>query len=114
MTPVATARRPAIPHAPELSRAERLDLMRTMLRSRRERRRVATERWRRGMPPPLPPATEGWESLEAACARVLRPGDALAAGVDWPAPIDDARRIGMGCRLTEMVSAGLGATIAAA
>ena len=114
MTPVATARRPAIPHAPELSRAERIDLMRTMLRSRRARRRVADERRRRRMPPAMPPATEGWESLEAACARVLLPGDALAAGADWPAPVDDAaRRIGAGCRLTEMVSAGLGATIGA-
>jgi hypothetical protein len=114
MTPVATARPPAIPHAPELSRADRLDLMRTMLRSRQVRREVMEERSRQGMPPLAPPATEGWEALEAAAARALRPGDALAAGADWPAPVSGIRRIGLGCRLTEMVSAGLGATIGAA
>jgi hypothetical protein len=97
-----------------MSRGDRLALMRAMMRSRQVRRAVATERARTRMPPPAPPATEGWEALEAAAVQALRPGDALAASADWPAPLEGIRRIGFGCRLTEMVSAGLGATIGAA
>ena len=114
MSPAAIHKVPALPHAPELSRGERLWLLEAMIASRSRRLRVAEERRRGRMGPLEGGAAKGWEALEAVASRALRDGDALAASSEWRAPMAAGRRVGASCRLTDMVAAGLGATIGAA
>lgn len=105
---------PSLPHAPELSRADRLWMLEAMAASRSRRLQVAEDRRRGRMAQLEGAATAGWEGLEAAASRALRDGDALAASAEWLTPMAGARRVGAACRLTDMVAAGLGATFGAA
>ena len=114
MPPAVAAKVPAIPHAPELSRGDRLWMLEAMAASRSIRLRIAEERRRGRMAKLEGAAAGGWEALEAAASRALREGDALAASADWLTPMAPGRRVGTNCRLTDMVAAGLGATFGAA
>lgn len=113
MTSPAASIVPAIPHGPEISRAERLALLEAMTASRAVRSRVAAARRRGRMAPLGDPAGPGWEALEAAIAKALREDEILVAAAAWPAPLVRARRLGARSRLAEVVAAGLGATVGA-
>ena len=114
MAPAVATKVPAIPHAPELSRADRLWILEAMAASRSARMQVSGERKRGRMAQLEGAGAGGWEALEAAASRALREGDALAASADWLTPKARGRRVGSNCRLTDMVAAGLGATFGAA